>query len=324
MYPASTSGVTVTILVCMELGGRRLNVVLVVVALVVGAALIVAATLATLAWADAFAVEQPTQSSPAPTTPTIAGPPTSPSTSAITRAAAGMTLVGVALTAVVTFFGIVLKHSADSRTASIQEAAHVHERENQQRLRMDTAIAAIELLTVSDGKPAPVVRASAAMITLCELGLTNLALALLDEVWTSQDESSPERTQISATAAAHVISSGLASRSTDIQRTAASLLQKNVVKLHVGSTHFVWPDAVSQEVESISPRSWVAICEEARTSVLLATGFSLKELPSSAPNNDVRIRLLEVAAQHDPSERLRRMAQQLRQLPTMNSLPNRP
>lgn len=102
-----------------------------------------------------------------------------------------LTLLGGLIASAFTLVGLLLKHSIDRYTASLAAEAELSRRleaqETERRLRLETSIKAVELLTTPDGKPAPPERQAGALIVLGSKPLEQLelAVALLRENWAS-------------------------------------------------------------------------------------------------------------------------------------------
>lgn len=118
--------------------------------------------------------------------------------------AAALALVGVLVAAALTFVGVILKHSLDLRTEG--------------RLRLETSIQAVELLT-ENGKPATQTRQAGALFVLANLNQLDFAYALLGQVWANRD--------ISPGAAVWVVNRLLLYGDPPLQHDAAALLDVN-------------------------------------------------------------------------------------------------
>src|SRR5262249_39511791 len=97
--------------------------------------------------------------------------------------------------------------------------------ETEKRMRLETCIRAVELLT-EDGKPATQNRQSGALFVLVNLEQYDFAYALLGQMWASGD--------VSAGAATWVLNRVLLKGDTHLQLEAASLLLTNADKLVPG------------------------------------------------------------------------------------------
>lgn len=140
--------------------------------------------------------------------------------------AAAFALIGSLVAASFTFIGVLLKYSIDART--VQQAD-----ETEKRLRLETCIRAVELLT-EDGKPATQNRQSGALFVLVNLDQLDFAYALLGQMWASGD--------VSDGAAAWVLNQILLRGGSYLQISAASLLLTNAEKLVEHDDDLQFPD----------------------------------------------------------------------------------
>jgi hypothetical protein len=129
--------------------------------------------------------------------------------------AAVLGLVGAFFGTAFTFVAALLKHSIDVR--NVDQA-----RETEQRLRLETSIRAVELLT-EQGKKAPPTRQAGSLFVLGSLDQLDFALALLGEIW-------PKR-HVSPGAAVWVVNRALESGDEQIQTNGALVLLANADKL---------------------------------------------------------------------------------------------
>lgn len=141
--------------------------------------------------------------------------------------AAALALVGVLVTASLTFAGVLLKHSIDRRT--VQQAA-----ETEGRLRLETSISAVQLLT-EEGKPATQTRQAGALFVLVNLNQLDFAYALLGQMWANRD--------ISPGAAVWVVNRLLLSGDPSLQHQAATIVDRNAETL-AGATDWEFPNCV--------------------------------------------------------------------------------
>jgi hypothetical protein len=153
--------------------------------------------------------------------------------------AAMLTLLGGLVASAFTLTGVLLKHSIDAHTAKLaqetERSRRSEAREIETRLRLETSIKAVELLTTPDGKPAPAGRQAGALFVLGSppLEQLDLALALLRENWTSSASLSPS-------AAIWVIDRALRSGDDDLDLNAALILRANH-RLLLRPDGFEWP-----------------------------------------------------------------------------------
>lgn len=145
--------------------------------------------------------------------------------------ASGITLLGTFFTAMMTFVGLVLKRSLDLRNLALK-------REAEKRLKLDTAIKAVELFKDASGN-ASSSEAAGALFGLTSLGESHFALRLLEHLW--------PKNQVETPAAIWVINRCLQSENPDIQELAAELLKDNASRLPDGLGYKVWPSAFSIE-----------------------------------------------------------------------------
>ena len=136
--------------------------------------------------------------------------------------AAVLGLIGGLIATSLTFVGVLLKHSIDLRTVG-------QAKETEDRLRLETAISAVQLLT-EGGKPSVPSRQAGAVFVLASLNQLDFALALLGEIW--------HRREISPGAAAWVVNRALVHGNEEIQIAAASHLKNNAE--HLAESDMCW------------------------------------------------------------------------------------
>jgi hypothetical protein len=139
--------------------------------------------------------------------------------------AAVLGLVGGLFATAMTFVAALLKHSVDVRTLGQAQ-------ETEARLRLETSIRAVELLT-DQGEKATEARQAGALFVLSSLDQLDFSLALLTELWPAGD--------ITTTAAVWVIDRALTSGDERLQVDAASLLSKHGKLLTATARCFEWP-----------------------------------------------------------------------------------
>jgi hypothetical protein len=193
---------------------------------------------------------------------------------------ASITLPGVIATAVVSLIGYFLKQSVDLRTTRLGEQAAEVANVEQQRLRMESAMETVKLLATQDGKAAPVVQVSAALIVLSKLGEIDLALDLAAEMW-------PKK-QITSSSAVALCDVAIASGDIMLQRAAAILILNNwrlLISEH-GQAQWPscllngWPSNLDAEARGIITEALVAWVTE-------------------SPGKDFRSRLIEASSEHN-------------------------
>lgn len=86
-----------------------------------------------------------------------------------------LALFGSLFATTVTLIGLMLKRSFDARTLILQTEA-------EERLKLDTAIKAVELFKSAAGAASPS-ESAGALFALVRLGQFHFALALLEELW---------------------------------------------------------------------------------------------------------------------------------------------
>jgi hypothetical protein len=151
-----------------------------------------------------------------------------------------LTLLGAMIASAFTLIGALLKHSLDLHNARLAEDSERSRRleaaETEARLRLETSIKAVELMTLADGAPSPGVRQAGALFVLGSEPLLqlDLALVLLDESWT--------RGAISASAAVGIIDRALRQGDTYLQSTASDMLEAHLDNLISADGRIVvWP-----------------------------------------------------------------------------------
>ena len=132
--------------------------------------------------------------------------------------AAVVALLGGLFAALLTFAGVLLKHSLDTRA--------------EKRLKLDTFVRAAQLLATDTGEETPATQQATALFVLVDLGHLNFALALLGEIWPKQG--------MSPDAACWLIDKCLQSADQDIQADAANMLLVNANSLSEVEC-FSWP-----------------------------------------------------------------------------------
>jgi hypothetical protein len=154
--------------------------------------------------------------------------------------AAVLALLGGVFATAFTFAAALLKYSVDVQTlrqaheTELRTAGQADEAE--QRLRLETAIRAVELLT-EDGKEALPTRQAGALFVLGNLNQHEFALTLLGELW--------PRNEVLAAAAVVVIDRALLSGNPQIETDAALLLAANARSLVQSSSCYEWPSCIS-------------------------------------------------------------------------------
>jgi hypothetical protein len=130
--------------------------------------------------------------------------------------AAALGLVGAFITAMVTLVGILLKRSFDLRSLQLKAEA-------EDRLKMETAIRAVRLLSTETGVEAPKNQQAGALFALASLGQIDFALALLEQIWPTE--------KINRASAVWLINKAFLSKSKDNHNQAADIICENAEKL---------------------------------------------------------------------------------------------
>ena len=147
--------------------------------------------------------------------------------------AAMLTLLGGLIASAFTLVGVLLKHSIDRHSARLAD-------ETENRLRLETSIKAVELLTLDDGTLAPPARQAGALFVLGSEPLVqlDLALALLTENWRTG--------KVTSSAAVWVVDRALSGNDPNLQTMGAATLRNHVDLLPSKSGREVdWPACVS-------------------------------------------------------------------------------
>ena len=164
------------------------------------------------------------------------------------RLTSALTFIGVLVTALVSLVGVMMKHQADRRLA--------HEQSEQgQRLKLDAAMRAGELLTPTDGVPPAPAAVASGLLALTKLERADLAVALLVDLWVDGSNA------VSDESAVLVIDAALRSNSPSAQLIAAELLCRRSSKLNAcQSLH--WPSAIDGTwVPGFGPRTKLLLVE---------------------------------------------------------------
>lgn len=137
--------------------------------------------------------------------------------------AVAITAIGSVLAVLVGAAGLYLRHAIDRRTTKLTEIAErrlkQEHAEAEDRLRLDTAVRSIDLLTDSKGdlKPAPAIGGT--LFALSNLDHHDFALSLLGELWPAK--------KCTPLAAIYVIERALDDESSSTQILAADVLESN-------------------------------------------------------------------------------------------------
>jgi hypothetical protein len=143
-------------------------------------------------------------------------------TDSATVVAASIALIGTLFTAVLTLIGVLLKHSLDMRNIALQ-------REAENRLKLDTAIRAVQLFGTNEGKPTPLIQRAGALFGLSSLGQHELTLELVSYLLKQGNEIDPE-------IAVELVDKALISGDEDLQNRALTILWEHNAKLVTPTT----------------------------------------------------------------------------------------
>ncbi|MCP4251939.1 MAG: hypothetical protein GY775_00795 [Candidatus Scalindua sp.] len=143
--------------------------------------------------------------------------------------ASALALVGSLVGTLVAIIGVLIKLSMDRRNADLLEQSEKRllmeaERnstlraEGEKRLKLEAAIQAVGLLSTSSGVDVPATQRAGVLFTLANLGLLDLALAMLNEMLFLE--------RIDPNSAIWVINRGLESNDELMQRESAELLNR--------------------------------------------------------------------------------------------------
>ena len=184
-----------------------------------------------------------------------------------------VTLFGSLVTASLTLAGVLLKHSIDQQTTRLardaERSRQIEARDTENRLRLETSIKAVELLTTPEGKLAPRSRQAGALFVLGSppLRQLDLARALVDELWPAN--------AISSSAAVWVIDQALRCDDESLQDNAALTLLAHARRLPLPNGDLEWP--------ACAAFTWpLEVVENARSTLLRALTVALASRPPDA------------------------------------------
>ena len=121
----------------------------------------------------------------------------------------GSTSVAALISGAISYVGLVFKRQNDDRLE--RDAAR-----SQGRLDVESAMRAVQLLTLTDGKPADQITTDGALLSLMSLGQSHLATTLLYDLWPAG--------RVTATSVVLIIDDALKSGDETTQVSAASVL----------------------------------------------------------------------------------------------------
>jgi hypothetical protein len=199
-------------------------------------------------------------------------------------AIAGLTLLGVVVTTLVSVIGLLFKQSIDRRTMEISQAEHG-------RQVMETALQTVRLMTLDNGSPAPTTQISAALLVLASLGEVTMAIHLAAEMW--------PRDHVTSSTATQLVDFALAEKDPSLHRDAAMLLYNNFARLDMNGNQYEWPNSLDHWPTDLD--------DEARRTLVLALAEWMRG-NQSRHADDLRIKLLRQAQQLDKVTEIRELA----------------
>jgi hypothetical protein len=206
-----------------------------------------------------------------------------------------LTLVGVLVTASVSFLGLLVTRQSNQRLR--EEGEQVERRlrqdheDEQNRLKLDAAMRAGALLAPSDVSNVSPAAAASGLLALTKLDQAGLAVVLLVDLWSGDKE------QVSTEAAVLIIDSALRSTEPKAQLVAAELLCRNAKRLDsCQSLH--WPSVIDGCWDpTFGPKTKLLLLD-----ALL--GMTLSRIVNENALRSVAVRLYGVW-QGDPDDRVR-------------------
>jgi len=208
---------------------------------------------------------------------------------------ASLALIAAFLAAVVTLVGVLLKHTidhhAETRLLTESQRNQLMAREAEDRLKLEAAIRAVQLLGTAAGAPTLPVQRAGALMTLSNLGQHSLAVGLTAELL--------DRHEIDARAASHVLDRALRTDDSSLQATAVYILTSQSDKF-LTPTGFELPTAIMRLPAEQLPhvRRWLP---DIVAGILLARPITewQRQFPT-CPNGLLAI--LGLAWQHETDE----------------------
>ena len=153
-----------------------------------------------------------------------------------------LALIGAFLASVVSILGLVVKHTIDLRTEDRLEAESqrtaILQREAENRLKLEAAIGAIQLLASQTGAPSLPIQRAGVLITLSSLGQHTLTLALASELL--------HRNELEPSTASVVLEHAFKSGDVDVQADA-------MARLDDAAAQFVTPDGFDLPTSILMP-----------------------------------------------------------------------
>ena len=171
------------------------------------------------------------------------------------RLVAVLTFLGVLVTASVSLVGLMTSHQTERRL-------RLEQAEEDQRLKLDAAMRAGQLLTPTESATAPPAAVASGLLALTKLDNAHLAVALLVDLWTDRTDS------VSNEVAVLVIDAALRSDSDGAQLIAAELLCRNASRLNACQS-LDWPSAIEGcWIPGLSDRAKLLLVEALTTMTL--------------------------------------------------------
>jgi len=197
--------------------------------------------------------------------------------------ASAITLVGALIASLMTFVGLILKHSIDQRSLALREQTESRERieternsnlkeEAENRLRVEAAIQSIQLLSSPSGQDVPATQRAGVILTLGDLEMLSLALSLVDQMLSSSEQSSFPR--LDPGTACWLLNKALTSDDLDVQHQASMLTDKHVEKMLLPNGDVVFPALLLQEGSASLPEKVRVNATFAMIDMLLLRPFS--------------------------------------------------
>ncbi|MEU8143224.1 hypothetical protein [Nonomuraea sp. NPDC048901] len=200
------------------------------------------------------------------------------------RLTAILTFIGVLVTASVSLVGLVVSRQTERRLE--REGRDQHD-----RLKLDAAMRAGQLFSPTDSTSSVPAATAAGLLALTKLDHSELAVALLVDLW------SDGKDKISKETAVLVIDAALRSESRNAQLVAAEILCRNAERLNPCQS-LDWPSAVEGcWVPDFSPRTKLLIVQ------------ALVNMTRGSPRNESSLRAVAVRLfgiwRYDPDERVK-------------------
>jgi hypothetical protein len=217
-------------------------------------------------------------------------------------------LLAVLVPASVTLVGYWLKRQSEKRLD--QEAEEAEERrsletsQENSRLKLDAAMRAAGLFGPSGDAVSSAARSAAGLLALTQVGFTDLAVALLVDLWRPQspqvmpmEAKAADSVEVSDETAVQVINAALETGKPDAQLIAAELLCRNADRLDIcDSLH--WPSSVNSAWIPELPVTAKLLIVDALVHMALASE------PTQNSLRELAVRLYGISV-GDPEERVK-------------------